>query len=141
MQFLSFALVAASIASAHVIRPRAGGDPPFQQVPTSAQADNTFNTSRTAQWPPPLETGAAIPEVYGNRSFDLPFNRLYHGKMKFFARGQMNSPNGWTDQAIGQPGVIDSASQSACGIPDNAFSGSKVAIHPYFLKFMPLERK
>ena len=141
MQFLSFALVAASIASGHVIRPRAGGDPPFQYVPTTAQADNTFSNGQKLGLMPPFESGVPIPDVYGVRSFDLPFNRLYHGKMKFFAKGQLNSPDKWTDLPIDQPGVIDSAKQSACGIPDNAFSGSKVAIHPYFLRFMPLQRK
>ena len=140
MQFFSFALVAAAIASGHVIRPRAG-DPPFQQVPTSAQPDNTFSNGQQLGLAPPMESGVPIPDVYGTRSFDLPFNRLYHGKMKFFKRGQLNSPDKWTDLPIGQPGVIDSAKQSACGIPDNAFSGSKVAIHSYFLRIMPLERK
>lgn len=59
--------------------------------------------------------------------------------MKFFPAGQLNTPTGDTDQWM--PGATDSASQSACGIPDNAFQISKVAIHPYFLKYADLSRK
>ena len=64
----------------------------------------------------------------------------------FFSSGELNTPTGDTDQWINTPATptqngIDSANQSACGIPDNAFSGSKVAIHPYFLKYADLSRK
>ena len=38
-------------------------------------------------------------------------------------------------------GGTDSATQSACGIPDNAYYISKVAIHPYFLKYADLSRE
>ena len=140
MLCLSLALVAASIASGAVIRPRAGGDPPFQDIPTSAQPDNTFNNGAKMGLMPPENSALPIPEVYGARKIDLPFSRLYHGNMKFFPAGQLNTPDKFTDAWIDQPGVVDSANQSACGIPDNAFSISKVAIHPYFLKFAPLDR-
>ena len=59
--------------------------------------------------------------------------------MKFFPAGQLNSPTDDTDDWL--PQGTDSATQSACGIPDNAFSISKVAIHPYFLKYADLSRK
>lgn len=59
--------------------------------------------------------------------------------MKLFPAGQLNTPDNDTD--LWQPQGQDSASQSACGIPDNAFSISKVAIHPYFLKYADLSRK
>lgn len=35
------------------------------------------------------------------------------------------------------PGTNDYANQSACGVPDSAYQASKVAIHPYWLKFAP----
>lgn len=60
--------------------------------------------------------------------------------MKFFPKGQLNSAADDTDLWLNQGGT-DSATQSACGIPDNAFSISKVAIHPYFLKYADLSRK
>ena len=152
MLYTSFALVAASIAGAARIprdgavpaslHARDGGDPPFQDIPSSAKADNTFSNGKPLlAAEPPFQTGLPIPDVYGPRRIDLPFNRLYHGSMKFFGNGQLNSPTRDTDQWTDQPGVIDSAKQSACGIPDNAFSISKVAIHPYFLKYAPLDRK
>lgn len=64
---------------------------------------------------------------------------IQHGNMKFFSAGQLNTPTGDTDEWL--PQGTDSASQSACGIPDNAYSISKVAIHPYFLKYADLSRK
>ena len=64
---------------------------------------------------------------------------LQHGNLKLFPAGQLNSPS--TDHDLWQPEGQDSATQSACGIPDNAFSISKVAIHPYFLKYADLSRK
>ena len=64
---------------------------------------------------------------------------MQHGNMKFFSAGQLNSASGDTDQWL--PQGTDSAQQSACGIPDNAFSISKVAIHPYFLKYADLSRE
>ena len=129
-------LALASINSARII-PRQ--DPAFQQVPSTAKADNTFNNAA-----PPNAAGmpadsTEIPDaVYGARSIDLPFGRLQHGNMKFFPAGQLNTPTGKTD--VWQPGKNDFANQSACGIPDNAFSISKVAIHPYWLKYAPLDR-
>lgn len=112
-------------------------DPPFQQIPTTAKADNSFNNGHieVAGIPPGNETP---PPVYGNRSIDIPFGRLYHGDMKFFPSGQLNSDTNDTD--LWYPQGTDSAQQSACGIPDNAFSISKVAIHPYFLKYADLSR-
>ena len=59
--------------------------------------------------------------------------------MKFFPLGQLNSDTNDTD--LWYPQGTDSAQQSACGIPDNAFTISKVAIHPYFLKYADLSRK
>ena len=86
----------------------------------------------------PPDNGETPPAIYGARSIDLPFYRLYHGNLNFFPAGQLNSPTGVGDKWV--PDGIDSANQSACGIPDNAFSISKVAIHPYFLKYADLSR-
>ena len=138
MLYHSFALALASAASAIIIR----RDPGYQEIPTSAQPDNTFsNGAPQLAAEPPMQTTVPVPDVYGSRDIDLPFGRLYHGKMKFFSSGQLNTADQITDYWITDPRVTDSAKQSACGIPDNAFSISKVAIHPYFLKFVPLSRK
>lgn len=59
--------------------------------------------------------------------------------MKFFPTGQLNAQTSDTD--LWPPQGTDSATQNACGIPDNAFSISKVAIHPYFLKYADLSRE
>ena len=77
------------------------------------------------------------PDIYGARSIDLPFYRLYHGQMNFFPAGQLNTPNVNTDVFGSQN---DNANQSACGIPDNAWYNTHVAIHPYFLKYADLSR-
>ena len=131
-----FVLAAASLATGAVLR---RGDPTLQEIPTTAKPDNTFSNGKSALVSE-VPTVAAVPsDIYGARSIDLPFGRLYHGDMKFFSAGQLNSPSGITDQWTDQPATIDSANQSACGIPDNAFS--KVAIHPYFLKYADLSRK
>ncbi|KAL8913932.1 MAG: hypothetical protein Q9171_001317 [Xanthocarpia ochracea] len=131
---LAFLLGIASLAAGRVVKRE---DPPFQHVPATAQPDNTFHVGKEQKGMPPVTV--EVPDaMYGARSIDLPFGRLQHGKMKFFDAGQLNTPTGDTD--VWAPGVHDSAKQSACGIPDSAFQISKVAIHPYWLKFAPLER-
>ncbi|KAL8926951.1 MAG: hypothetical protein Q9172_001544 [Xanthocarpia lactea] len=131
---LAFLLGIASLAAGRVVKRE---DPPFQHVPATAQPDNTFHVGKE-QKGMPLDTVEVPDAMYGARSIDLPFGRLQHGKMKFFDAGQLNTPTENTD--VWAPGVHDSAKQSACGIPDSAFQISKVAIHPYWLKFAPLER-
>lgn len=114
------------------------GDPPFQDIPATAKPDNTFNVGTFQLVREPDGSAEIPPAVYGARSVDLPFGRLYHGNMKFFGKGQLNTPDDIKD--VYNPGVNDFANQSACGIPDNAFLASKVAIHPYFLKYADLSR-
>ncbi|CAF9921325.1 hypothetical protein IMSHALPRED_005148 [Imshaugia aleurites] len=114
------------------------GNPGLQDIPTKAKPDNTFSNGAAMIAGYSTTTDEMPPEVYGNRTIDLPFGRLYHGNMKFFPAGQLNSPTSDTD--LWEPQGTDSATQSACGIPDNAFSISKVAIHPYFLKYADLSR-
>ena len=52
------------------------GDPGFQDIPTTAKADNTFNNGAALIGSPNV-TDEMPPAVYGNRSIDLPFGRLY----------------------------------------------------------------
>lgn len=52
------------------------GDPPFQEIPTTAKPDNTF--SNGANIVAGIPSGDDTPpDVYGNRTIDLPFGRLY----------------------------------------------------------------
>lgn len=130
-------LSAASVAHSSVIRRQ---DPDMQVIPATGQTDNTFHNGAPQLVGEPPQVADIPPAIYGTRSVDLPFGRMYHGNMKFFPAGQLNTPTGLIDQWTTQGGV-DSANQSACGIPDNAFMASKVAIHPYFLKYADLSRK
>lgn len=131
---LLLAVSAAALANGRVMR-RDG----CQTIPSTGKADNTFNNGapQLAAMPPDPEGNP--PACYGARDIDIPFGRLYHGNGKFFPAGQLNTPNEKQDKWY--PQGSDSASQSACGIPDNAWSISKVAIHPYFLKYADLSRK
>lgn len=132
--FLSAAVLAHSAA----IQPRssAGG---AQSIPNTPPTNFRQPAIEQLLHEPDLDNTTAVPDVYAARDIDLPFYRLYHGSMKFFPAGQLNTPDRdrdvWADA-----GGVDSANQSACGIPDNAFSISKVAIHPYFLKYADLSR-
>ena len=83
-----------------------------------------------------VRTKLSIPARSSNADSEI-FTQ--HGDLKFFSAGQLNTADKDTDQWV--PDGTDSATQSACGIPDNAFSISKVAIHPYFLKYADLSRK
>lgn len=112
-------------------------DPSLQYHPDAARAPGTFSNGHEQVGK--RNDSSVIPSpIYGARSIDLPFNRLYHGNMKFFPTGQLNTPDKNTDT---WGSAYDNAEQSACGIPDNAFSISKVAIHPYFLKYAGLDRR
>ena len=134
-----FSVFVASLSSASVIPRQAPNTGPMQDIPTTGKPDNTFDNGAPQLTGEPNPSTDIPPAVYGARDIDLPFNRLYHGNMKYFAEGQLNTPTGKVDVFL--PGKNDYANQSACGIPDNAYSGSKVAIHPYFLKFADLSRK
>jgi len=139
LSYVYVSLFAASLASTSVIPRQAPNPGPMQAIPAKAKAPNTFHNGAPELVAEPPASGEIPPAVYGARDIDLPFNRLYHGNMKYFAAGQLNSPTGIQD--VWQPGQNDHANQSACGIPDNAYSISKVAIHPYFLKYADLSRK
>lgn len=113
-------------------------DPPFQKIPTGAVPAIKFDpTAKTLKGLPPY-VHTNPPAEYQARSIDVPFGRLFHGKMKFFSAGQFNLPGSAT--SVWGKGKRDNTNQSACGIPDDAYFQSKVAIHPYFLKYAGLER-
>ncbi|KAI9726324.1 MAG: hypothetical protein M1828_001598 [Chrysothrix sp. TS-e1954] len=104
--------------------------------PGQNKTDNTYaDTSVPKLNSEPDKDDSAVDPIYGVHDTDIHMGRLHLGHVKFFAAGQLNSPTNSTD-AWG-PNVIDFANQSACGIPDAAFSISKVAIHPYHLKYAP----
>ena len=108
-----------------------------QTIPSKPPA--TFNNGAALLIGEPPNDDTPAPDVFGAREIDLPFYRLHKGNMNFFSAGQLNTPNGDTDVEPAQGGV-DAANQSACGIPDSAFFVSKVAIHPYWLKYADLSR-
>ena len=113
-------------------------NPLSQVVPLTAKAPGTFANGAPLLAGEPDITTLIPPDIYGVRPVDLPFYRLYHGDLNFFPPGQLNTPTGDKDVWGSE---YDNANQSACGIPDNAFHISKVAIHPYFLKYADLSRE
>ena len=114
-------------------------DPGMQAIPDKAKDPGTFSNGVDGPLnSEPPNTNDPVPDVYGVRTIDLPFFRLYHGNINYFRAGELNTPTGDADVWGGQH---DNANQSACGIPDNAYWISKVAIHPYFLKFADLSRE
>ena len=135
---LTFGLLAgAAVIDAPIKRQASGVASGAQAIPSSAKADGTFNNGAAERTGEPPDTSDTPPDIYGARDIDIPFYRLWHGNISFFPKGQLNTPDGDTDKWGAQ---YDSAKQSACGIPDNAFTMSKVAIHPYFLKYADLSR-
>ena len=133
-------LSVAALANASPVLPRQDSSvSTCQTIPATGKADNTFSNGAPLLAAEPPVTDEEPPACYGVRDIDIPFGRLYHGNAKFFAAGQLNTPTGIQDTWL--PQSTDSANQSACGIPDNAYSVSKVAIHPYFLKYADLSRK
>ena len=108
------------------------------QIPLQGKAPNTFNHGTKMQPGQPPQTTKPLPGIYQPRDIDIPFGRLSHGKIMYFRPGEMNTKDGVSDTGVG---IYDDAKQSACGIPDNAYSNSKVAIHPYWLKYAGLDRK
>ncbi|KAL9025201.1 MAG: hypothetical protein Q9196_005936 [Gyalolechia fulgens] len=113
-------------------------DPGLQDVPDEPKAPNTFNNGQP-QNNDGMDWGSGpIPDLYQPRKIDIPFGRMYHGKISFFDYGEFNDPKDNT--ATWSPNVYDNANQSACGIPDDASFQTKAAIHPYFLKYAGLDR-
>ena len=128
-------LFAATCTFAAVIQER---DPGWQQIPDGCKAPNTFNVGTKLELGQPPQTSNKLPDIFMPRHCDIPFGRLVHGKVMYFKPGEMNTKDGVADTGVG---VNDYATQSACGIPDNAYQNSKVAIHPYWLKYAGLDRK
>ena len=144
---LSLWAVALTLSSTILALPQQSQNPtwdgPFQKVPVQAKADNTYYKD-----PGPVNSRyyldeakvqkSDIPVEYQSRPHDLPFTALVKGTLNFFTGGSksFNSPSG-AQTSIWSPNKNDRASNSACGIPDNAYNGSKAAIHPYWLKYIP----
>ncbi len=149
---LAAASLTASLSLPHQEAHERRQTPGMQAIPKAAKADNTFSNGGVFDfkgahsWQDGNDPGVP-PPIYGPRDIDLPFYRLYHGNMKLFQQDQLNSDDYISDNwkgapEGGSPGTgYDSANQSACGIPNNAFFDSHVAIHPYFLKYAGLDRK
>lgn len=94
MQYCLSLLCVAAIANGAALQRR---DPGFQSIPSTGQKDNTFNNGAAARTGEPPDTSDPPPDIYGARSIDLPFYRLYSGNMKFFPEGQLNTPDQNTD--------------------------------------------
>ena len=124
----------AAIASCGVV-PRGDGDGPpnpgmstvpdpgLQDVPDKGQAPNTFNNGEP-QDNGGMEWGSgSIPDVYQPREIDIPFGRMYHGKMSFFGYGEYNDPKDNT--ATWSPNVYDYANQRYVGEAVDSCSGKR----------------
>ena len=131
-----FSALAFPLSFAGVVRRQSA----LQTIPASAKAPNTFSDNSVAmELGQPDQTTTPLPEQYRAKDIDLPFGRVLKGAVKYFQPGEMNTPNGITDED-GPVGQADNSNQSACGIPDNVYRDSKVAIHPYWLKYAGLDR-
>ena len=113
-------------------RQQASGTPTSQGSPNGPWQN--VNGQPKLNTEPAISSATVAPE-FAAHPIDIPFGRLHQGALKYFPAGYLHTPNGITDDW--QPNVNDFANQSACGIPDNAFYISKVAIHPYYLKYSP----
>lgn len=142
MSYVAFVLLSALIAHATCrIHARQRSATPaassaWQIVPsTQPKPDNTYSNGAAWRQGLPEDNSAPVPEIFNARDIDIPFRRLQQGKLMYFQEGELNQPGQITD--ILSPDQYDFANQSACGIPDSAFFQSKVAIHPYWLKYAP----
>ena len=108
----------------------------WQTVPSSQpKPDNTYSNGAAWRQGLPEDNSAPVPEIFNARDIDIPFRRLQQGNLMYFQEGELNQPDQITD--VLSPNQYDFANQSACGIPDSAYFQSKVAIHPYWLKYAP----
>ena len=138
MKPLLFAAFTLSLSAAHSIHERQ--NEPIQTIPATAKAPNTFSKNDVPmELGQPDQVGTPLPDQYRAKDIDLPFGRVLQGNVIYFQPGEMNTPSGITDED-GPVGQADYANQSACGIPDNVYRDSKVAIHPYWLKYAGLDR-
>ncbi|KAL9124906.1 MAG: hypothetical protein Q9217_005818 [Psora testacea] len=93
-----------------------------------------------------LASSAVVPRQAANSQYQAfpptapPDGSFSNGKSKFVGLPPESEPNGDSKGRNSNEGGSDSATQSACGIPDNAYLDTKVAIHPYFLKYADLSR-
>ena len=133
---LYFALASTRLVLARIAIRQETPNGPWQNVPTSQpKPDNTYHNGQPQLNTEPPVVPDAVDPMFAAHPIDIPFGRLHNGSLKYFPEGQLNTASSITDQWA--PGTNDFANQSACGIPDSAFFISKVAIHPYFLKYAP----
>ncbi|KAL8652171.1 MAG: hypothetical protein Q9210_002844, partial [Variospora velana] len=89
--------------------PTAVPDPGLQDVPDESKAPNTFSNGKP-QDNKGFDWGyGKIPDLYHPREIDIPFGRMYHGKISFFGYGEYNNPNDNT--ATWSPDTLDNANQ------------------------------
>ncbi|KAL8823950.1 MAG: hypothetical protein Q9170_008287, partial [Blastenia crenularia] len=132
-----YSILGIPLSSASTIRPR---QTDLQTIPSTAKAPNTFHKAGVdLERGQPPQVSTPLPDQYRAKDIDLPFGRILIGNTKYFQAGEMNTPTGIIDED-GKVGQADYANQSACGIPDNVYRDSKVAIHPYWLKYAGLDR-
>lgn len=151
-----FLALYAATQAASLIIPRDGGptgsgppdpgdttqstDPGLQTVPDTGKPDNTFNNGVAQLNTGPPWSSSLAPPLYQPREIDIPFGWMFHGNISMFPSSQLNS-GGYMNTDSWDQNVVDSANQSACGIPDRAYFQKQAAIHPYFLKYAGLDRR
>lgn len=106
---VSCALVPRDDGPPNLGMPTAVPDPGLQDVPNGPKAPNTFSNGKP-QDNKGFDWGyGEIPDLYHPREIDIPFGRMYHGKMSFFGYGEYNNPNDNT--ATWSPDTLDNANQ------------------------------
>ena len=134
------ALAVSQFASSQYVGPPYHGptltDQPYQPHPTTANDPGTFCNGQDLLVGYDPDTLQIPPDIYAPREIDIPFHRVFYGQANFYKT--TNKPD--TDSGI-WGAEYDNANQTACGIPTNSYWGQQVAIHPYFLKYAPLDRK
>lgn len=111
-------------------------DQPYQTYPLIPNEPRAFSNGQDLLVGYDDDTTQIPPDVYAPRKIDIPFHRVFYGSANFYRTA--NKPD--ADSGI-WGAEYDNANQTACGIPTNSYWGQQVAIHPYFLKYAPLDRK
>ena len=128
MQQSVFSLSLLAVFASCAILPRGDGDGPanigmptaltdqgLQDVPDEPKAPNTMSNGHSQDnagfdwgWDENKKP-FPIPDLYHPRDIDIPFGRMYHGKISFFDYGQYNLATDNT--ATWAPDALDNANQ------------------------------